>query len=179
MELIGLLMREHRLIEQIIIPLEAELRHISHQKNAHPSFIYKTVDFFRNYTDKIHHGKEEDILFLELSEKNLKTEHARIMAELEEEHRYERKIIDELVAATEKWTNGEHQSLTNIYDKLKKLIDLYPRHIEKEDKHFFFPCQDYFSKKEREDLLKVGYKYNQRFTNNNYEDQMKYLLKHK
>jgi hemerythrin-like domain-containing protein len=63
MELIGLLMIEHRLIEQIIHALDTESQHISHDNIVHPLFIYNAVDFFRTYADQFHHGKEEDILF--------------------------------------------------------------------------------------------------------------------
>ena len=64
-------------------------------------------------------------------------------------------------------------------EDLRKLIELYPRHIEKEDKHFFFPIQKYFTKKEREQLLQKGYEFDQHFTNQYYQDKMKTLLEHK
>lgn len=63
MELIGLLMVEHRLIEQIVDALRVELGHIEEDSVVHPVFIYGAVDFFRTYADKFHHGKEDDILF--------------------------------------------------------------------------------------------------------------------
>jgi len=36
---------------------------------------------------------------------------------------------------------------------LKELSEFYPRHIEKEDKHFFFPILGYFSKAEQDAML--------------------------
>ncbi len=36
---------------------------------------------------------------------------------------------------------------------LTTLSEFYPKHIEKEDKHFFFPCMDYFSPAEQEAML--------------------------
>lgn len=157
MELIGLLMREHRLIEQIISPLETELKHISHQNMVHPIFIYNVVDFFKTYTDRYHHGKEEDILFKESRKKELTPKHIRIINELEEEHRYARRTVGELVEATEKWSHENHDALNTISNSLRKLIELYPRHIEKEDKYFFFPSQEYFSKEERNKILQQAY----------------------
>ena len=171
-------MREHRLIEQILSPLEIELRYISHQRKVHPSFIYSVVDFFRTYADKYHHGKEEDILFLELKGKELVPEHQQILSELEEEHRFARRTVGELEKATEQWRKGELSELTIVADDLRKLIELYPRHIEKEDKHFFFPILDYFTKEERENLLQVGYEFDKQFTNNIYKERMKTILEH-
>ena len=108
MELIGLLMIEHRLIEQIIKALQTELFHLSQDNIAHPTFIYSAVDFFRTYADQFHHGKEEDILFEELSKKNLDPEHKRIMEELEEEHKYARQTVGQLIKATSEWVEGRN-----------------------------------------------------------------------
>lgn len=171
-------MREHRLIEQIIGPLETELSHIAHDNVAHPAFIYSTVDFFRTYANKFHHGKEENILFVELSKKQLSSEHKQIMDELVEEHRYARKTVGELVSSTEKWSNGGRESLSSISNSIRKLCELYPRHINKEDKGFFMPCQQYFTKAEREHLLDTGYTFDKEFTTSTYREKMKYLLDH-
>ncbi len=179
MELIGLLMREHRLIEQIVVPLEIELVHISHDDTAHPAFIYEAVDFFRSYADRYHHGKEEDILFVELGKKKLDPGLEKIMGELVEEHRFARKTVGALVEATGRWSHGEHQALADISDNLRKLIELYPRHIEKEDKRFFFPCQEYFSKEERRKLLEAGYRFDREFMNEDYSERMKVLMNHR
>jgi hemerythrin-like domain-containing protein len=176
MELIGLLMIEHRLIEQIIPTLETELYHISSDNVANPLFIYNAVDFFRTYADRFHHGKEEDILYVELAKKPLNQDHKRIMAELEEEHRYARRTVGKLVSSTEKWSNGEDDALPVIAECLKNLIELYPRHIEKEDKEFFIPCQQYFTVTEREKLLEAGVQFDNNFTNVNYQDRMESLL---
>ena len=178
MELIGLLMIEHRLIEQIIQALDAALHHISHDNIVHPVFIANSVDFFRTYADKFHHGKEEDILFVELTKKSISPGHKQIMNELMEEHRYARKTVGELVAATEKWSNGDEESLAVISDSMRKLCELYPRHIEKEDKMFFIPCQKYFSKAEKQKLLEEGYAFDKNFTNLIYKEKMKSMLEH-
>ncbi len=33
------------------------------------------------------------------------------------------------------------------------LVEFYPRHIDKEDKHFFLPVMEYFSREEKDALL--------------------------
>jgi hemerythrin-like domain-containing protein len=179
MELIGLLMVEHRLIEQIIQALEVELHHITKNDSAHPMFIYSAVDFFRTYADKFHHGKEEDILFVELAKKKLNNDDQRIMKELEDEHVYARKTVGDLVSATAIFSNGDETALPHLADNIRKLCELYPKHIMKEDKAFFLPCQKYFSKQERESLLEQGYAFDKRFTNEIYRDRMKALLDHR
>jgi hemerythrin-like domain-containing protein len=171
-------MIEHRLIEQIIQPLEREVHSISHENVAHPSLFFRAVDFFRTYADRFHHGKEEDILFVELSKKPLNTTHKRIMGELEEEHAYARRTVGQLVSSTENWSHGDVDALPGIADTLKKLCDLYPQHIVKEDAEFFLPCQDYFTQTEREKLLVAGIQFDQNFTHVTYQNIMKLLHEH-
>lgn len=178
MELIGLLMIEHRLIEQIIQALDTALQHISYDNAVHPVYITSSVDFFRTYADNFHHGKEEDILFTELSSKPLSAEHERIMGELEDEHRYARRTVGQLVSYTEKWSEGDEGALEVVIESLKRLSELYPRHILKEDKEFFFPCQEYFTKSERVKLLEAGNRFDNNFTNVIYKNRMKSLLEH-
>ena len=63
---IGLLMKEHRLIERMVGLLVKELDRTKKVNDLNPVFIDSAVDFFRTYADRTHHGKEEDILFREL-----------------------------------------------------------------------------------------------------------------
>lgn len=50
------------------------------------------------------------------------------MVELEEEHRYARKTVGQLVSSTENWSNGKVEALPVVTESLKKLSELYPRH---------------------------------------------------
>jgi len=88
-------MWEHRLIERMLISVEAEILQINSRFN--PIFIDTIVDFIRIYADRTHHGKEEDILFRDMKKKPLSGEHERIMNELVEEHVFARKTVGRLV----------------------------------------------------------------------------------
>ena len=153
MKPIGPLMWEHRLIERLVLVLEKELKNIDTSRKADVDLLTTAVDFFRTYADRTHHGKEEDILFRDLRKKPLSAEHARIMRELIDEHVHARKIVAALVDATNKYASGDESSLKDIVKHLKELVGLYPAHIEKEDKHFFFPILDYFSQQEQDAML--------------------------
>ena len=45
---------------------------------------------------------------------------------------------------------------------MEELIDFYPKHIEKEDKHFFIPITEYFNKTEKDAMLEDGYGFDQK-----------------
>ncbi|MFX1443290.1 MAG: hemerythrin domain-containing protein [Promethearchaeota archaeon] len=153
---IGPLMIEHRLIERLINVLQVELENIEQSNEVNPFFIDLSVDFIRTYADQTHHGKEEDILFRELQAKTLTPEHQQIMNELIEEHKFGRKTTKELVEAKERYVNGGREALKEVIEKIKVLVDFYPKHIEKEDQHFFIPVMKYFTKAEKDKMLEEG-----------------------
>jgi hemerythrin-like domain-containing protein len=175
MKPVGPLMWEHRLIEQIIPLMQKEIDNIKSNKTADTVFIEKAVDFFSTYADRTHHGKEEDILFRELKMKPLSKDHKRIMDELVEEHIYARKNVKALIQAREYYISGNKDAVENIISHLKNLIDLYPKHIEKEDKFFFFPIMDYFTPDEQNNMLNEFYEFDRKMIHEKYQNMMEQL----
>ncbi len=165
---IGPLMIEHRLIERMVSVLQEEMRSIEKKNEADVELIDSGVDFFRTYADRCHHGKEEDILFRDLAKKRLSSEHKKIMDELIEEHRVGRETVRQLLSTKERYAKGDATALKEIIGILKKLVEFYPVHIEKEDKHFFLPCMDYFSKEERDAMLQECWEFDKRLIHEKY-----------
>lgn len=150
---VGPLMKEHRLIERMIRLMEKELGRLNAGEELDPGFIDIAVDSIRTYADRCHHGKEEDILFRDLAEKPLSAEQSRTMRGLIEEHVYGRKTTGTLVAAKERHLQGDEQAFDVVTRSLRDLVEFYPVHIEKEDKHFFLPCMEHFTRQEQEKML--------------------------
>jgi hemerythrin-like domain-containing protein len=168
MKPIGPLMHEHRLIERMITVIGRQKDIMARDRKVDPVFIDTAVDFIRIYADRTHHGKEEDILFRDLAKKNMSVDHTRIMQELLDEHIFARKMTGELVAAKAAWVAGNSESITIIVDRISTLIDFYPVHIRKEDKEFFFPILEYFSKNEQDTMLAEFYEFDQRMIHDKY-----------
>jgi hemerythrin-like domain-containing protein/rubredoxin len=166
---IGPLMREHRLIERMVNLIESELDKIDERKELNPAFVDVAVDFFQTYADRCHHGKEEDILFKELAAKQLAKEDEEIMDELIEEHAYARKTVVKLREAKTKYVQGDENALSDVEALLRELTQLYTRHIEKEDKHFFYPCMNYFAKPELDAMLQSFWKFDRKMIHEKYE----------
>jgi len=146
-------MWEHRLIERMVALLNEELNKISEGGNADSRFIETAVDFFRTYADRTHHGKEEDILFRELAKKQLSPEHKVIMDRLVADHIFGRKMVGSLSGARERYVQGNAEALKDIIAGIKELVKLYPRHIDTEDKQFFYPVLEYFTEAEEDKML--------------------------
>jgi len=167
---IGPLMIEHRLIERMIEVMREELLLIEKEKKVDAEFIEMAVDFIRSYADRCHHGKEEDILFRDLGAKKLSDDHRRTMDELVEEHRFGRRVTARLVEANRRYVQGNQDSLSVISDCIRSLIEFYPKHIEKEDKHLFIPCMEYFSEPEKEAMLKEEWEFDKSLIHEKYRN---------
>ena len=165
---IGPLMIEHRLIERMVDLLQEEIGAISETKVIDMGFIEGAADFFTMYADRCHHGKEEDILFSDLAKKDLAPKHKEIMDELIQDHIFGRETVGNLLHATERYKVGDSDALDDIMDALKKLVKLYPLHIEKEDRHFFMPSMGYFSQEEKEAMLQECWEFDKKLIHEKY-----------
>ena len=65
------------------------------------------------------------------------------------EHTFARRTVTALEKSNERYVSGQKEALNEVLDSLRTLVKLYPEHIQKEDKHFFYPCMRYFSKQEQ------------------------------
>lgn len=155
-------------IERMIALLAKETKQISVEKKANIYFLMAAIDFIRTYADRTHHGKEEDVLFRELAKKPLAEEHGKIMNELVEEHVFGRKTTAMLAEATNRYEKRNTDSLEEILSCLNTLVDFYPKHIEKEDKYFFFPILDYLSKTEQDDMLNEFWEFDRKIIHEKY-----------
>ncbi len=178
MKPIGPLMMEHRTIERMVALLASELTRAKTEKDADTVLIITAVDFFRTYADRTHHGKEEDILFKALEKKKLTPELGRVMHELLAEHVIARKTIGALQDATVAYAGGSHNYLEVIIENLGKLVELYPKHIAKEDRHFFKPVQDLFTEEEQQAMLRDFWEFDRNMIHEKYT-QVVEAMKHR
>jgi hemerythrin-like domain-containing protein len=165
----GPLMIEHRLIERMLSAIRNVLSEIEARHKVDPVFVDTAVDFIHVYADRTHHGKEEDILFRDLGNKQLAKEDRRIMEELIEEHEFGRQTTRALVEANDRFRNGYEAALTDILVNLQTLTEFYPRHIEKEDKVFFPSSRNYFSDEEDQAMLTEFYEFDRKMIHEKYE----------
>lgn len=169
MKPIGPLMIEHRLIERMVRLLDAELHRMKDTPRVDIEFIAAGVDFLRMYADRTHHGKEEDILFRELADKSLSDEERQMMQRLIQEHIWARQAVGKLAAANDRYRRGETAALQTVIYELGKIVEFYPRHIEKEDKHFFIPVMDYLSEAEQQAMLDKFWEFDRKMIHEKYQ----------
>ena len=172
---IGPLMIEHRLIERMIALLKEESARIRSTGQINVKFVISAVDFIRTYADHCHHGKEENILFRDLKKRELSPEHARVLKELEEEHVKGRQVVRDIIAAQERYLKGDKTAIDEIARIMDVLVEFYPKHIEKEDKHFFIHCMAYFTKQEQGGMLAECCEFDRKMIHEKYNQAVRQL----
>jgi hemerythrin-like domain-containing protein len=165
---VDLLMQEHRTIERIITLMKKELARISETQKVNSNFIDTTIDFIRTYADHCHHGKEEGILFREVTKKSPSEEHSAMIKELIMEHVYARKTTHDLENATRIALNGNPEAVKDVWKYLNDLAEFYPKHIEKEDTKFFTPVMKYFTPEEQETMLQDFWNFDRKLIHHKY-----------
>lgn len=166
---IGSLMIEHRLIERALQLIDKERANIRTPKAPDTDFIKEAVDFILEYADKVHHAKEEDILFASLARKSMSETHKKIMDELLNEHVLGREYLKNILEGREQYLAGDRSGTDKMLKAMDSLLVLYPQHIEKEDKHFFIPVMAYFSDAEKENIINELQQFDSDFMHNKYK----------
>ena len=173
----GQLMIEHRLIERMISLIDKEVIKIEKNNAVNHLFVDTAIDFIRTYADRLHHGKEEGILFRDLSKKMLSGNDAIVMNELIQEHVVGRTTAAELVKSTAIYQKGDKTALPRITRYLRKFVDFYPQHIEKEDKLFFPSSMTYFSGPEQQSMLDEFWEFDRKMIHDKYKSVIEFLEK--
>ena len=169
-----ILSAEHRVIEQVLNCLE-KMAEQAKQTGKIDGTAVDAVAFFRTFADQCHHGKEEDILFRDLKKKALSPEYSRIMKELEDEHSKGRQVVADIVAAQDRYLKGDKTAIGEIARLMDILVKFYPKHIDKEDKHFFIPCMAYFTKEEQAAMLTACFEFDRQLIHEKYDQVVQHL----
>ena len=91
------------------------------------------------------------------------------MEDLINDHIIGRKATAELVDARNRFFNGDIGAIKTIVEKMQFLTEFYPKHIEKEDKHFFTPVMKYFTPEEQQAQLEEGRIFDRKMIHKKYD----------
>ena len=108
-------------------------RSSSRRRNSPPGdhmttfrFYLDAVDFIRNYADRFHHAKEEDVLFVALVENGMPREHSPVAAMLME-HDQGRAFVKAMEEATLAALAGKRGQEKIIAENARGYIELAAR----------------------------------------------------
>lgn len=129
------LMSEHQNILRVIVQVLIECSRIENGGETDKKFMEQTIDFIRNYADKFHHAKEEDILF-EAMLTNVDCLHCNPIPVMLYEHQDGREFVGKLEnALKENDKNG-------VIENARGYCYLLQNHIYKEDNILYPMAED-------------------------------------
>ena len=145
---------EHQLILRMISLIEKNVALVEQDKFNNWIFFLDAVDFVRNFADRFHHAKEEDVLFVELVKNGMPEKQSPIEAMLIE-HDHGRQFIRELETAAKKVITGDSMQISTIISSAKGYAELLRGHIDKEDSILYPLAERVLSEAIRSDMLQA------------------------
>lgn len=123
------LVNEHKLIKRLLALIPGIAEQLDLSKSDHREWVISITDFIKNYADKFHHAKEEDILFAHFDES------IDIIQVMLNDHISGRSYVKAMLEAV------EEQNTEKAKEHLLKYQELLSEHIQKEDE-ILYPWMD-------------------------------------
>jgi len=135
-QVIETLMREHRTIEKVLGSLETFIGQLGAGQQGARLHIAEYAEFFREFADRCHHGKEEDQLFEALGDHGFPRDAGPLFV-MVGEHNLGRsyvKVLSSIGAGDGPLSDDE---LSKASESARSFIPLLRMHIQKEDEILF------------------------------------------
>ncbi len=126
----NIMLHEHAIILNTLNSVENKLKQFEKDNILHEHFFQNLLNFLNEFIKKVHHVKEEEILFNLVKENNLHIEDEKI-DQLLHQHKISNRLFKEI-------DNALHEKDKNlIIIKIKDYIKMIRDHIKAEDEEFF------------------------------------------
>lgn len=119
-----------------ILRLTDVMEHITTLSNPNIEHIEEVVYLIKNFADKFHHGKEENMLFPLLIQKGFSVNQEPVAVMLSE-HVEGRNFLKGIESNLILYKNNEKDSLSGINENMTGYINLLREHIAKENNVLF------------------------------------------
>lgn len=149
------LVDEHKLILRMIALLERNATLTKEGKYSNWQFYLDGVDFIRDYADRFHHAKEENVLFEALVNNGMPRENSPVAAMLME-HDQGRAYVKGMEEAAKEALAGAQGRETAIAWNALSYATLLKEHIAKED-DILYPLAERVIPEAMRDGIVAGY----------------------
>lgn len=126
------LVDEHKLILRMIALLEKNAPQTAEGRYRNWQFYLDGIDFIRQYADRFHHAKEEDVLFKALIDNGMPKDHSPVAAMLME-HDQGRNFVRAMESAVHEAQSGRTDTWQAVAENALGYAALLRDHIAKED----------------------------------------------
>lgn len=135
MTAIEVLLDEHRTIEAMLEVLVRAAERLAAGGEVPPTLLANVIEFFEAFADRVHHAKEEAVLFPVLAARGLGPESTPIAA-LRSQHDTGRGYVREMRQGLAALARGEPASARRFAASARDYADLLREHIRIEDHYF-------------------------------------------
>ncbi|MBZ5688064.1 MAG: hemerythrin domain-containing protein [Acidobacteriia bacterium] len=143
--------QEHRVIQQVVGAMAVLIEKLESGKEVDPSVFTDLSEFLQTFGDKCHHAKEEEYLFKLLEKKGVPVSGCPL-AVLLHEHEKGRSLMADLKLTSATYVRTPNAGKEALIGTLRRLIELYPAHIWKEDYLLFPMAEKLLSESEQKEL---------------------------
>jgi len=147
-----LLVQEHEAIKQMLKILNKICDKLQSGEKVDGAHLEQILDFIKNFTDKCHHGKEEDILFVAMEEAGFSREAGPIGVMLAE-HELGRNLVKGISDAVGRYQEGDTSAAKSIVENAQKYSALLAQHIDKENTILYPMADARLTQKQQNGLL--------------------------
>jgi len=142
---------EHRIMQQVVGGMAVLIEKLESGKEFDPAVLTDLSEFMQTFGDRCHHGKEEKYLFKLLEKKGVPVSGCPL-AVLHHEHEKSRSLMADLKLTSETYMRTPSAGRKALIGTLRRLIELYPAHIWKEDYLLFPMAEKILNAREQEEL---------------------------
>ncbi len=143
---------EHRVIEQVLECLERMADDCRRHGILDAQAAKDATDFFRNFADRCHHGKEESHFFPAMEAKGFSRDEGPTGVMLRE-HDQGRACVRGMDEAIDAAAAGDAAAQRRFVEHATHYVDLLREHIQKEDHCLFAMANQVFSDSDQRELL--------------------------
>jgi len=144
-------MHEHQIILMVLGAAERKTQQIQGEGAAGVPEVDQMLDFFRNFADRCHHAKEEDLLFVKMEERGVPAEGGPIGVMLRE-HDEGRRRLRAVAEALPGAAGQDPVALAIVSENLEAYTHLLRAHIGKEDKVLYPMADKLFTPQDQQEL---------------------------
>ncbi|HPA73070.1 MAG TPA: hemerythrin domain-containing protein [Spirochaetota bacterium] len=152
MKPIDILKEEHELILVMLRVLDAACSKIEAGESPDIARLYSIIDFIRNFADKCHHAKEENLLFPALEKAGIPREGGPVGVMLHE-HVLGREYVRGMDEALGKMKAGDAKAAVHFIENARGYVTLLNAHINKENNALFMMAEQRLGPAEEKALM--------------------------
>lgn len=169
MKAIDILVDEHDYI-LAMIAISEKILETDDYKTVDLNHVESIIDFIKNFADKYHHLKEEDILFVEMEKMGMPRNGGPIAVMLHD-HDEGREYIKHVTAGIQQMKEGDSGAFEQVKENLLNYCALLTQHIGKEN-NVLYPMAERMLPTSVEESMNTQFeKINQTTPQNEYHDK--------